>query len=120
MLSVLKYHRSVPLFSSYSCIGRGPTVSHPIARARAASACESMRPGRQLLVVGTQEHSVAAAEADAFVPHATEVPYETPMQCKLVSGRMGVLASGRAFVAACLSEIPGPHLGGRCALTSLG
>ena len=32
----------------------------------------------------------------------------------------GRLASGRAFVAACLSETPGPHLGGRCALTSLG
>ena len=26
----------------------------------------------------------------------------------------------RAFVAACLSKIPGPHLDGRCALTSLG
>ena len=34
--------------------------------------------------------------------------------------QMGVLASGCASVAACLSEIPGPHLGGRCALTSLG
>ena len=40
--------------------------------------------------------------------------------CGFGVSRMGVLASGRAFVAACLSEIPGPRLGGRCALTSLG